>query len=641
MSARITAFYPIAPLALIGAGAVLLSVGGRFIAAQENLGGVSTSLASVTDRFFSVQDEAGFLWQSLNNGAILAGDSQYFQSGLNLIVDGEPFAPQESETKEPSAETERISVNLRETRTWGSITRDLWFDTKRSAVRVWDTVSNSTQKEKSVTVVLRTTYPFSWQSLHGTGGGLVDPAAGGGALQPSDVSLDVHFSPSDGRQDTILLFGSEKGGQKPEIKASSNSRELLFTYHLTIPSGQSRGLLHWILQRNVTDIAQDAAILTPLIQRGQWMDAGIDPVNSSLIVNLTKDSFPVQSSSSTQLQGLAVLNELTDQLGLYRRDAEMLWLGPTNGLSGSLSPEGSVTLMSTTKQNEEITASVVEIAAIQGGIRPRLFLRDGRVLTGELAKSDLSWTTKGAPSSEPLDLNDVYLLLLKIDEKDGQITKGATHYIETVDGNVIAFTTTSPKTPEWASAYGRQAFVWTEFVEYYRWNGVSPQPRILLSGGSLFPVAVADKFLAGTDVGANHSVNIPMALVKRIWRAGSLPVLKSLLSEEWVDFQELPEGLVTTPAILLSGNQILSGSLAKNPIPVRSDTATWKVDGDRVASLSRSLDPETRQQWKVQLLGGETIMGEISTPVLELIRPDGTLAIPLSEILSYKNPKTE
>ena len=50
-------------------------------------------IREIPDRFFAVQDSSGFFWQAFGNGALVSGDAQYLQSGLNLLVDGVAFAP--------------------------------------------------------------------------------------------------------------------------------------------------------------------------------------------------------------------------------------------------------------------------------------------------------------------------------------------------------------------------------------------------------------------------------------------------------------------------------------------------------------------------------------------------------------------
>lgn len=618
---------------------MLALVGGQQMLAQDLNANAPTSLAAAPDRFFQVQDDSGFLWQALDNGALLAGDTQYLQSGLNLIVNGEPFAPKESTTREPEAGAERIGLTLSEKRAGSDITRDIWYDIKRSGARIWDTISNTSKEDRQFTVVLRTTYPFAWQSLHGTGGSVLD-SGGGAALQPDDVSLGIHFSPSDGRHDTFLIFGSENGGQRPELKVSANSRELLLSYQFTIPAGQKRGLVHWILQRNLPDLTQDAAMLVPFVQRGQWISAGVDMTQAGNLINLPPDALPAQTQAVTQLQGLVVLNELTDQLGLYRRSEDMLWLGPSNGISGVLDTKGSITLAGV----ETIDLPITDIAAVRGGtetgLPTRVFLRDGRVFSGTVTKGALSWTTKGAPTAEQLEIGDIYFLLLAADDRDGEAPKGTTHFVELVDGRVLAFASATEKTPAWTSAFGRESTTWENFVEFDRFGGTAALAKVLLKDGSFFPVTLAETRLTGTDVGAKRALETSSALVERMWRVGAVPTLKSALSMEWIDFSEIPETFLVSSGMLLVGNQILAGTLEEKVLTVRDGTASLAVDSRRVESFVRSADPETPNRWEIALTGGEKISGEIVDDSVGLVRSGGTVQIPMSDLLSYRKVAT-
>ncbi|MBU6178725.1 MAG: hypothetical protein KGR69_03635, partial [Verrucomicrobia bacterium] len=48
---------------------------------QEKVAGTvatpAVRLAELPERFFQIQDEAGFFWQALDNGALISGDTQY------------------------------------------------------------------------------------------------------------------------------------------------------------------------------------------------------------------------------------------------------------------------------------------------------------------------------------------------------------------------------------------------------------------------------------------------------------------------------------------------------------------------------------------------------------------------------------
>ncbi len=606
---------------------------------QEARPSAAPGLAELPERFFQVQDDLGFLWQALDNGALLSGDTQYFQSGLNLIVNGEPFAPSSAAASEPGSGGERISVRLDETRPGLSISRDLWFDTRRSAVRVWDSFTNTGTAEISLEVVLRTTYPFAWQSLHGTGGGVLgtDPVL---AARPEDISLGVHFSPSDGRHDTFFLFGSEKGGQRPGLKASANSRELIFGYTVTVPAGQSRSLVHWVLQRNLPEVSQDLAALAPFVQRGQWIDAGLDPKAHAQVANLSAEAFPSATAPPARLRSLVALNELTDRLGLSRRGEDLLWLGPSNAIAGSLDREGTVTVESSLRGATE--TPVAAIAAIRGGagqgMPTAVYLRDGRVLTGQVTKGALNWTTKESPNSEALDLSTLHLVLCATSPEDGVAPEKTTHFLQIANGSVLAIAPGGAASLDWVAPWGRETAPWASILELAREQGASPKVRILTKDGSS-STAVLPPGPLSVPTADGRNIEVPAALVERIWTPDA-PLRLGFPKGDWIDFSEVPEGIGPASGVLLAGNHLVAGTLAPASILLRSCAATVRVQTERIERLDRSGDPDEAGRFHLVLGGGERLSGEILDPYLVLDRPGGPLELPLVQILAYRKAPT-
>lgn len=594
-------------------------------------------LAELPERFFQVQDEAGFLWQALDNGALLAGESQYFQSGLNLIVDGNPFQPGTAQASESAGSEGRVAVRLEESRESVALTRELWFDRKRSGVRVWDRLTNPGTTERRYEVILRTTYPFAWQSLHGTGGGLLGTEP---ALRPGDLSLAVHFSPSEGRHDTIFILGSEKGGQVPEIKASANSRELAFSYSVTVPPGQSRSLLHWVLQRNLSDLSEDAAALSPFLQGGQWIDAGLDEKARASVVNLAPESFPSTPVAASGLKGLVALNQLTDETGLYRRGEDMLWLGPSNGIAGVLNRDGQITL--STALVGEVEIPFARIAAIRGAAERGgpvvVYLRDGRVYSGSISAGVLTWTTQGAVA-ESLDAGAFHLLLLATGAEDGTLPAGATHFLQLTSGTVLAIAPEATERLEWASPQGPRSDEWSKLVELRRQRESPAGWRSRWQDGSSVTILLRAAPLRVKTVGAGV-LELPPVLVDRLWSAGTEPVLKQMEGDALLDFSELPAGIGPQTGVLLRGNQVLAAELAPGSLVLVDGTTRTPVDTARITGLLRSTDPELPRKVEIYLAGGERLVGEIADLSLAFVRGGATVEIPSGSILSYRNPSS-
>lgn len=619
---------------------VLLLSGSAGTALSQLAAPASLPATAVPERFFQVQDEAGFLWQALDNGALLSGDTQYLQSGLNLIVNGQPFSPTSATAQEPGSGKERISVKLEEKRSDLVLTRDLWFDTQRSGVRVWDAFANTGSSELSLEVVLRTTYPFAWQSLHGSGGAVLgtEPSL---AARPGDFSLGVHFSPSEGRHDTYFLYGSERGGQKPVLRASANSRELTFTYALRIPAGESRSLVHWILQRNLPEVSQDLAALAPFVQRGQWIDAGLDAKSPTRVVNLVPEAFPSSTSSSPRLRALVALNDLTDRLGLSRRSEDLLWLGPSNAISGKLERSGSITVESAWRGSTE--TPIAAIAAIRGGagqgIPTAIYLRDGRVLTGQVTQGELRWTTKESPNAELLDLSAIHVVLCATEPEDGGAPPGTSHFLQLANGSVLALSISPQDSLTWISPVGKVTSPWSSLVELAREVGSVPKWRLLLQEGAYISGMLPTGTLA-LRTADGRDVEVPASLIDRIWRPET-PLRLNYPKGDWMSFSEVPEGIGPETGLLLAGNELLAGTLVPATLTLRDGSTTVKVASDRLLGMERSDDPANPDHFVLQLQGGERLSGQILDRYLWLDSPQGKLELPFDQVLAYRQaPKS-
>lgn len=606
-------------------------------------------IREIPDRFFAVQDSSGFFWQAFGNGALVSGDAQYLQSGLNLLVDGVAFAPGRALVREPQAGAEKIDLRLEEKRADLTVSRDLWFDTRRSAVRVFDTFTNTSAAAKTVTVSLRTTYPFAWQSLHGTGGGLLsaDPALQLGAR---DYSLCVHFSPSEGRHDTLFVMGSEKGGEMAELKASANSRELTFVYPIEIAAGESRSLLHWIMQRNLPDVSQDLAALSPFIQRDRLIVPEVDPNSSARVANFAPTAFQIEANAPAQIKALVALNRLTDRIGFHRRSEDIMWMSPTNQIAGTVKREGSLTIG--TAYTGEQQALIADIAAIRGtagnGRDPMVYLRDGQVLAGPIRSGEIAWsigattTTPAAPAlAEPVDSAMLNLLLLATGPNDGVAPAKTTHFLQLIDGTVLPIVASTDLAMDLTAPWGEEKWLWSDLVEAGQISLPSPRLRVVHRNGS----EVSALLTTGTwslTTAAGTAVEIPTSAIDRLWTAGVAGLARltgNPAGTPWLDFAEVPKGQGPSTGFLLAGNQLIDAAFAEEKIALSEGGREWQVETARIVSLRRSPEPDAHGIVEVELDNGEKLSGRFSAPYLVLARNGVELEIPGSWVLGYRKTK--
>ncbi len=606
----------------------------------------AAEVTEIPDRFFSVQDSSGFFWQAYGNGALVSGDVQYLQSGLNLLIDGTTFAPAKAFVREPRAGAGKTDIRLEEQRGDLAISRDLWFDVRRSAVRVFDTVRNDSGSDRTLNVALRTTYPFAWQSLHGSGGGLLshDPALQLGAR---DYSLCVHFSPSEGKHDTLFVMGSEKGGQIAELKASANSRELTFLYSLEIPAGESRRLLHWILQRNLADVTQDLAAISPFLQRDKLIVPEVDPAAYAEVVNFAPSAFQIEASAPAQIKALVALNRLTDRIGFHRRSEDILWISPTNQIAGTVRREGSLTVATAYTGDREVT--MTEVAAIRGGggngRNPLVYLRDGRVFAGTIREGVIEWTvgngaagaTNEIAAGEKIDPSSLGLLLLATETNDGVVPAGTTHFLQLLDGTVLSILAEADRTLELMTPWGPEKWLWSDLVEAGQISRPSPRLRAIHRNGTEISALLTSGTWSLETPGG--TVEIPSSVIDRLWSVGATAatrVIGTASGAMWLDFAEVPAGQGPPTAFLLAGNHLVEAAFAGETLTLTDAGQEWRIETSRIVNLRRPARPGAEGLLEAELDTGETFTGRLASSYLPLLRNGVEMAIPESWVLGYR-----
>lgn len=600
------------------------------------------ALREIPDRFFQAQDSAGYFWQAAGNGALTSGETQYLQSGLNLLVDGTAFAPNEAKAVGPSGEVGDEGVEgmvlLSEKREGLSLQRSLKFELVRGAVRFFDTIENLSGSERKVEVVLRTTYPFAWQTLHGADGALLssDPVL---RLAEDETGVVVRFGAADGRPDTLILIG-DGAAVEPDLSASSNRRELTLRYRLTIGAGKKASLLHWIAMRALSEPEDASGEFAGFLQGGKLVRPEVDPSDVSTIANFSATSFPDKAAAAANLRSLVALNLLLDRTGMNRRSRDLLWLGPASQFEGTIDPEARLVVRTALAGEQEVTAE--RIAAIRGGAgtgrHPRVYLRDGRVFSGPVVAENFRLLIEGG---DPVDLDTAAfpLFLGRIDPSDGAIPEGTVGFLETIDQTVVAIGSGEgdfPGTTVWSST-GLSPSRIREMASVSR---PMPGHRARLDDGSAFPLFLSpDRFplpLAGggtIEVGGNEVI--------RFWNAGTDALAIESIDERWLELEEIPFQAPTSALFLLDGNTLLTGEFDPTPVRFRSDAVEISLDPARIASVVR-IDDEVRansrfpQRLRVVLKSGESIEGVPVDPFFAITRDGETQEHPWTRFLAFR-----
>lgn len=598
------------------------------LVAQEGDDTALVPVKEIPDRFFQVQGSNGFFWQAVKNGAITSGETQYLQSGLNLLVDGENFAPAEAKVRQPGAEVPGM-IELSGKLAGVAVVRSLLFDRERGAVRVIDAFENTTGEELSLPVDLRTTYPFGWESLHGSDGGLLssDPVL---SLDAEDGGLIAHFSATEGRHDTLIVCG--KGSARPRLIGSTNRRELTLQYQLTIPAGKTVSLLHYISQITIPEM--DAAEK----RFAQFLRPGVDAKVAASVINFPQESFVESPVVAAKPGSLVALNQFLGAVGVYRRSKDLLWLSPTSQLTGDLSQDA--VLIVSGAPGEPVKLSIREVAAVRGGSgigRPvRVFLRDGTVLSGSVSAENLTFTSDGETEPQQLDVEAFHLLLSRTSNVDGIPPEGTMGFLQTTDGEVIALAEENAELPAMAS-WGPFPVLLSTTAQIRHVSEPLPSHRVVSQDGSRVSV-----FLAGGTIEmklAGGAIReLPATGIAAYWKAGLETVEDLGENGTWLDFSEVPERLSVETGFLLQGNQMVTGEFADSAINIRTSGPVIRVETARIRSLRRSLDvtKASTNRYQVELKNGESLEGDVVDNFLTINRTGSQIRVSFDQLHAYR-----
>lgn len=605
------------------------------LSAQETAG---ESVSEIPARFFQTQDANGFFWQAAGNGAVTSGETQYLQSGLNWIVNGMAFAPTSARVRSPDEFPDNAGVTLEESRESLTLKRDLWIDRERGGVRSLDTILNTGGAAVSLEVVLRTTYPFAWQSLHGVDGELLskEPVLN---LDDRDFGLVVHFSAAEGRHDTFLVVGGEGEALRPRLSASNNRRELSLTYQLVIPPGGSQSLLHWIGQRSLPGMDATSEAFSAWYAKNELVAPGVSSQEKAGIVNIPASAFPREAAAPGGLGTLLPLNQILDSLGIVRRNEDIHWVSSSNRVSGTIeSPEPFKILAN---HVGEISLPLSDLAAIRGGggvgRKPVFFLRNGEVRVGEVLSGSLTITASGSSEAQPIDPAAANLLMMRTSSLDGTAPDGATGMAQLMDQSVFALASTSELTLPLLTPWGQFEPAVSALLEVAHVSRPFPTHRFLTEKGSLFSGFLDDRTLDLPRPGGD-SLRIPAHLIDRIWKAGATAMMISSSANEWLSLDEVPGN--ESGGFLFRGNAFLCATLADGTMRLEDSGAEIQVNSDSVQSIQRDLSsiPSTPEELTIELLNGEILRGVLSDPFIALVWQGRTIQVPVESLIAFQLP---
>ena len=378
-------------------------------------------------------------------------------------------------------------------------------------------------------------------------------------------------------------------------------------------------------------------VIARVAQRGRLIRPGIAVEEFGSVANFGKASFSDDSAAPPQLRSLVALNSLTDHIGFHRRGEDMLWINSSNQISGKVNREATLTIQAA--YLGERTLAMSKVAAIRGGAgigrTPRVFLRDGQVLVGEVRAEGLGTLT--GEDGDPLDLDQINLLLLGTEPNDGGAPGETAFFLQMKDGTVMAASGGKGPGLDVATEWGVETYSFSAISEIGYLTMPAPRWRLLEEGGSRF-----SGFLTGEPLSINLSdgaeVEISPASIQKLWRPENPESTIVQSTDAWLDFAEVPEGIATGEEFLLAGNNLLHGSLGDDYLTLVQNQSALNIAGDRVASIARRFDTQVsgKPVFQIILDNGDRLEGALGAAYFSIRRGDRTLTLPMDRLIAFR-----
>lgn len=622
---------------------ILLALSGQ-VNSQEKPAIEPITLKEIPDKFEVLQDAKSYEWQVNKNGAILSGNTPYFQGALTLFVNGAPFESSKAIRFDGGAATDDgalLALTGKMEADGIEVMRHVFFDLERSGLRVVDSFTNPSKSPKNVRIDLKSSFQYPWQDLHGSGGQLLGTKPGAG-LGPRDFGLVVKFSQADGRNDTLFVTSGERDAVKPVISFASNNRELTLSYNLSIKPGATASILTWAVQRNLRTAGDAETELRPFYTRRRLIRPMVAEPLVKSVINFDAQSFPGEGAEPFDLEALVNLNEATARRGLNRREEDVMWISAENQLAGTLNPEAKLTV--STPFGERKTA-IAAVAAIEGGggigRKQKVYLRNGEVWAGEVVAENLSMKIDEGWDVDEIKPEELELLLCRISKIDGTPPADTDVFTEFQGGNVIGISSKNEAIGKLGllSPWGADEVQLADVARLYYAQGPTPKFRLERTDGSRLTV-----FLSGETMNLGELGDANWSDLVRLWKvgAGENVTVQDDLSDIWLEFDDVVDsGDLPSPACLLAGNNVLAGVIKNDAVNLVADRSVTPVNPQDVVEIRRSLAAGTDRMpvFEVELQSGDVLTGTLRERMLTIESAGKEWQVPVQHFVGYRNGK--
>ena len=572
-------------------------------------------------------DKQGNSWNIEQNGTLERVGNSMVNSGAQLLLNNN----QQFYTYQPMMTADGSEFVLHSRPTSGmtglQVVRRIRLLENEGIVRYLEIFTNVTSNPLNLNVSLRNNFSGNYKSY------LTDQG-NSGVVMLGQRERAVLVTPGSSQSNRAFVFSlcSPKSMLKPII-SSQNKYGLTFQYNLSLPPGQTAVLVHAISQ-----------VPVPRSFERQDLARLFKPVRlERLVKTIPRELRPllVNYQVSGEFGADALLTgKGADSLGVDRGRRDVLAMGENTRLIGAASC-GKFTLKT---EYGEADIPFPEIAAVVGSHggrrdRPRVFLKDGQIYSGEVVAEDLRFVMASGGKMN-LDVRALDRLVRLKSENEGEWGAGVVAMLETFGGDRIAVGKDTPlrlsgMTPWGALEFGLDEILWLapaedepvgHYVEFKDGN----RCFVFLSGDSL-------------EIGSPTFGNSRIG-VTQVRAAVTRAAIERARSREEQGTMAPDEPAILQTYLTAAGNQRIVGDILNESINVLTNAESIPVAPAEIRRLTNVTaengDDHTTEgpYFRIELWGGGVMAGFIRENFIDIRVRGRTWQVPVQDLRELITP---
>lgn len=504
------------------------------------------------------------------------------------------------------------------------------LDHERGGVRFIDVMTNTGKQSRSMRIrcMNEMDIPNSdyFQGASTQRGEVIN--AENGPLTPETSGVMMHLSQEFSPTLPFFIIGNARESWQGERRM--DGYQLRLEYNGTLEAGKRAVLVHWIGARTPKDKGKPEKAMERFISSTRLVDPGVPEEWQADVINFPKEAFaqPVAPAASTGVP-LVMLDELCTRLDLKRDDKDHLVLDGGSKIEG----EFKVAKLLLHRGGLPLPIALADVAAIWGGAgqgrEPRLYLRDGTVVSGRLELTDAKFIGSGVGEVKIETASLAELVLRRSEEADGRTTKVAAA-ARTAAGDLIYFSALPSGELPLRLPGGVLSVPWDDVATIR--ERMNPDPGFLVAlkdGSRVNCLPDLSRVTCKLSTGEDWSMGSGL----RGFTA-SLDEVESLVSTEKESDEKPTGGWCET-----AQGTLWTGEMAKGDLELEAAAGLTKIKAGEWKSIRRIANAANvpgGATFEAELTSGTKLLGRFVGSKLKWQRGSQVIEIPWTQVVEIK-----